>query len=300
MIRVGTCSWADESFVKAWYPDGVPAQGRLRHYADRFDVVEANSTYYRLPEERLVERWAGMLPDGFVMHAKAFGLMTRHPVKSQALPPDLRGEASVDDRGRVERPSRELRAEVFRRFLAALEPLRAAGKLGGILMQFPPYVVPKPASYEYLEWAKEQLAGHEMLVELRHKAWFEQPDETLSFLEARGMTYVTVDAPPDVIPLVVGRTSGTAYVRFHGRNRDTWFKRTGTAADRFDYLYSPAELREWAGTLRGLEERATVVYAMFNNNGRSPGTEAPRDLLGGHEEVAQAPTNAAMLKEILA
>jgi len=300
VIRVGTCSWADESFVKAWYPDGVPAQGRLRHYADRFDVVEANSTYYRLPEERLVERWAGMLPDGFVMHAKAFGLMTRHPVKSQALPPDLRGEASVDDRGRVERPSRELRAEVFRRFLAALEPLRAAGKLGGILMQFPPYVVPKPASYEYLEWAKEQLAGHEMLVELRHKAWFEQPDETLSFLEARGMTYVTVDAPPDVIPLVVGRTSGTAYVRFHGRNRDTWFKRTGSAADRFDYLYSPAELREWAGTLRGLEERATVVYAMFNNNGRSPGTEAPRDLLGGHEEVAQAPTNAAMLKETLA
>ena len=300
MIRVGTCSWADESFVKAWYPDGVPAQGRLRHYADRFDVVEANSTYYRLPEERLVERWAGMLPDGFVMHAKAFGLMTRHPVKSQALPPDLRGEASVDDRGRVERPSRELRAEVFRRFLAALEPLRAAGKLGGILMQFPPYVVPKPASYEYFEWAGEQLAGHEMLVELRHKAWFEQPDETLSFLEARGMTYVTVDAPPDVIPLVVGRTSGTAYVRFHGRNRDTWFKRTRSAADRFDYLYSPAELREWAGTLRGLEERATVVYAMFNNNGRSPGTEAPRDLLGGHEEVAQAPTNAAMLKEILA
>ena len=300
MIRVGTCSWADESFVKAWYPDGVPAQGRLRHYADRFDVVEANSTYYRLPEERLVERWAGMLPDGFVMHAKAFGLMTRHPVKSQALPPVLRGEASVDDRGRVERPSRELRAEVFRRFLAALEPLRAAGKLGGILMQVPPYVVPKLASYEYLEWAKEQLAGHEMLVELRHKAWFEQPDETLSFLEARGMTYVTVDAPPDVIPLVVGRTSGTAYVRFHGRNRDTWFKRTRSAADRFDYLYSPAELREWAGTLRGLEERATVVYAMFNNNGRSPGTEAPRDLLGGHEEVAQAPTNAAMLKEILA
>jgi uncharacterized protein YecE (DUF72 family) len=300
VIRVGTCSWADESFVKVWYPDGVPAQGRLRHYAERFDVVEANSTYYRLPEERLVERWAGMLPDGFVMHAKAFGLMTRHPVKAHALPPDLRGEASVDDRGRVERPSRELRAEVFRRFLAALEPLRVAGKLGGILMQFPPYVVPKPASYEYLEWAKEQLAGHEMLVELRHKAWFEQPDETLSFLEAHGMTYVTVDAPPDVIPLVVGRTSGTAYVRFHGRNRSTWFKRTGSAAERFDYLYSRAELREWAGTLRELEEGATVVYAMFNNNGRSPGTEAPRDLLGGHEELAQAPTNAAMLKEILA
>ena len=299
MIRVGTCSWADESFVKAWYPDGVPAQSRLRYYAERFDVVEANSTYYRLPEERLVERWAGVLPDGFVMHVKAFGLMTRHPVKAQALPPDLRDEVALDDRGRVERPSRELRAEVFRRFLSALEPLSATGKLGGILMQFPPYVVPKRSSYEYLEWAGEQLAGHEMLVEFRHKSWFEQPDETLSFLEARGMTYVTVDAPSDVIPLVVGRTSGTAYVRFHGRNRKTWYRRTGSTAERFDYLYSPAELGEWAASLRELEQSATVVYAMFNNNGRSPGSEVPRDLLGGRGEIAQAPTNAAMLQEIL-
>lgn len=300
MIRVGTCSWADESFVKAWYPDGVPAQSRLRHYAERFDVVEANSTYYRLPEESLVERWAGLLPDGFVMHVKAFGLMTRHPVRVQALPPELRGEVAVDDQGRVERPSRELRAGVFERFLAALEPLRAAGKLGGILMQFPPYIVPKPSSYEYLAWAREQLAGHEMLVEFRHKAWFEQPGETLSFLEQHGMTYVTVDAPHDVIPLVVGRTSGTAYVRFHGRNRSTWYRRTGSAAERFDYLYAPAELREWAGTLRELDEEATVVYAMFNNNGRSPGSEAPRDLGQGRIEVAQAPTNAAMLKALLA
>jgi uncharacterized protein YecE (DUF72 family) len=233
------------------------------------------------------------------MHVKAFGLMTRHPVKTQALPPDLRGEVSVDDRGRVERPSREVRAEVFGRFLAALEPLRAAGKLGGILMQFPPYVVPKPASYEYLAWAREQLAGHEMLVEFRHKSWFEQPDETLSFLEEHGMTYVTVDAPPDVIPRVVARTSGTAYVRFHGRNRATWYKRTGSTAERFDYLYSPEELREWAATLRGLEQDATVVYAMFNNNGRSPAGDVPRNLLGERPEVAQAPTNAAMLETLL-
>ena len=233
------------------------------------------------------------------MHVKAFGLMTRHPVKADVLPEDLRGEVETDDRGRVQRPSRELRAEVFKRFLDALRPLRESGRLGGILMQFPPYVVPKPASYEYLEWAAEQLDGYETLVEFRHKSWFEEPAEPLSFLEQHGLTYVTVDAPPDVIPLVVARTSPTAYVRFHGRNRETWFKRTGSTAERFDYLYPPAELREWVTTLRELDREAVVVYAMFNNNGRSSAAEAPRDLLGERAEVAQAPTNAAMLKELL-
>jgi uncharacterized protein YecE (DUF72 family) len=300
VIRVGTCSWADESFSKAWYPKGVEGSDRLSYYAGRFDVVEANSTFYRLPDEKLVARWAGLLPDGFVMHVKAFGLMTRHPVRLDVLPEDLHDAVEADERGRVDRPSREVRREVFRRFLAALEPLHEAGRLGGILMQFPPYVVPKPRSYEYLEWAREQLEGYEMLVEFRHKAWFEDPAEPLAFLEQHGMTYVTVDAPPDVIPLVVGRTSDTAYVRLHGRNRATWFKRTGSTAERFDYLYSSTELREWATTLRELDRDAQVVYAMFNNNGRSGGGEVPRDLAEGRTEVAQAPTNAAMLKELLA
>jgi uncharacterized protein YecE (DUF72 family) len=299
VIRVGTCSWADESFSKAWYPKGVKSGERLGFYAERFDVVEANSSFYRLPDEELVARWARLLPDGFVMHVTAFGLMTRHPVRLEAVPEDLHGEVEADERGRVDRPSREVRGEVFRRFLAALEPLREAGKLGGILMQFPPYVVPKPRSYEYLEWAREQLAGHEMLVEFRHKAWFDEPAEPLGFLEQHDMTYVTVDAPPDVIPLVVARTSGTAYVRFHGRNRATWFKRTGSTAERFDYLYSPTELEEWADTLRELDRNAQVVYAMFNNNGRSGVGEVPDELAGRLTEVAQAPTNAAMLKALL-
>jgi uncharacterized protein YecE (DUF72 family) len=303
VIRVGTCSWADESFVKAWYPKGVASgEERLRYYADRFDVVEANSTYYRMPDQSTVANWADRLPAGFTMHVKAFGLMTRHPVKIEVLPGDLRDAVELDDRGRVDRPSREVRAEVFRRFLIALEPLRAAGKLGGILMQFPPYIVPKPAAYEYLEWAREQLAGHEMLVEFRHKSWFEQPAATLSFLEQHEMTYVTVDAPPDVIPLLVARTGPDAYVRFHGRNRSTWFKRTGSAAERFDYLYSPEELAEWATMLKELATNgAGNVYAMFNNNGRSEVVGPPTNLLGetASEEVAQAPTNAAMLLDLL-
>src|SRR5256714_10473081 len=137
-IRVGTCSWADETLTKFWYPPGISSgEERLRYYAERFDVVEANSTYYRLPDGAMVEKWVQRTPEGFTMHVKAFGVMTRHPVKLEQLPDDLRDVPS-DARGRVERPSRDYRAEVFRRFHEALEPLRSTGKLGGILMQFPP------------------------------------------------------------------------------------------------------------------------------------------------------------------
>src|SRR3954447_6815065 len=296
-IRIGTCSWADESLTKYFYPGGIKgAEERLRYYAERFDTVEANSTYYHLPERQMVERWAERTPDGFVMHAKAFGVMTRHPVKVEQLPPDLREEAPLDKRGRVERPSREFRAEIFRRFHEALEPLRETGKLGGILLQFPSYVVPKPASYDYLEWAVDQLGGDEPLVEFRHASWLddEHRDETLAFLERHGMTYVIVDAPRmegrNVLPTLVATTSETAYVRFHGRNAQTWNKRTGSAAERFDYLYSDDELREWVGTLGELAEKAKTVYAMFNNNGRSS---------AGGETFAQAPVNARQLRGLL-
>ena len=184
-IRIGTCSWADEALSKHWYPPGVKAGERLPYYAEHFDTVEVDSTYYRLPDESMVERWAARTPDEFVMHVKAFGLMTRHPVKLESLPPDLRGEAPTDERGRVERPSREFRAKVFRRFLDALDPLRSVGKLRGILFQFPSYVVYKDHSLDYLRWAREQLGDDEMLVEFRHGSWLddEHRDDTLSFLD---------------------------------------------------------------------------------------------------------------------
>jgi uncharacterized protein YecE (DUF72 family) len=315
-VRVGTCSWADETLTKVWYPPGVrSAEERLRYYTDRFGTVEANSTYYRLPDATLVGTWAERLPAGFTMHVKAFGLMTRHPVKVEALPEDLREVMPVDERGRVDRPPRELRAEVFRRFASALEPLRATGKLGGILLQFPSYVVKKPLSFEYIEWAQEQLPGDDLLVEFRHRSWLDEENraETLRFLEERGLTYVIVDAPKteakNLVQTVVAATSETAYVRFHGRNAATWNKRTGSAAERFDHLYSANELREWVEPLRELAVEAETVYAMFNNNGRSEmpafgGLEGldPYEVAGDPQKglVAQAPANALMLRQILA
>jgi uncharacterized protein YecE (DUF72 family) len=297
-IRIGTCSWADEALSKHWYPKGLAAGERLRYYARHFDTVEVDSTYYRLPVEEMVRRWAERTPDDFVMHVKAFGLMTRHPVKVEALPPDLRDEAPSDDKGRVERPSREFRGEVFRRFLEALEPLRSIGKLGGILFQFPSYVVYKDRSLEYLQWARGQLGDDDMLVEFRHVSWLDDDhrDETLRFLEDIRATHVIVDAPriaaaKNVAPTVLALTSPIAYIRFHGRNADTWNKRGGSAAERFDYLYSDDELAEWVAPLRELAGKAEQAYAFFNNNATSP------DGRGGR--MAQAAANAKALQRLL-
>jgi uncharacterized protein YecE (DUF72 family) len=296
-IRVGTCSWADESLSKHWYPKGTKPGERLPYYAEHFDTVEVDSTYYRLPPEEMVSRWAERTPDGFVMHVKAFGVMTRHPVKLEQLPPDLREGAPTDDRGRLERPAPELRAEVFRRFGEALEPLRAAGKLGGILFQFPSYIVFRPHSFDYLEWAREQIGGDEMLVEFRHRSWLEDDNraETLALLERIGATHVIVDAPKteakNLVPTVLALTSPTVYVRLHGRNAATWNKRGGSAAERFDYLYSDEELGEWVEPLRELAGEAESAFVLFNNNASSP------DGRGGF--AAQAATNALRLQQIL-
>jgi uncharacterized protein YecE (DUF72 family) len=291
-IRIGTCSWADDALSKHWYPPGTPPKERLPYYAERFSTVEVDSTYYRVPDETMVRGWAERTPPGFVMHVKAFGLMTRHPVKLEQVPPDLREGLPVDDRGRVDRPPREARAEVFRAFLAALEPLRASGKLGGILFQMPPYVVWKPSSLDYLEWAREQVGGDAFLFEPRHASWYAEDvrAELLRFLEERRMTWVVVDAPKtnglNVPRTLVATTTPLAYVRFHGRNAGTWNVRGGSAAQRFDYLYAEDELRDWLPPLRELAGQAEEAYAFFNNNNQTNG-------------VAQAPAGAMLLRKLL-
>jgi uncharacterized protein YecE (DUF72 family) len=292
-IRTGTCSFADEALVKAWYPKEVKTgEQRLRWYAERFDTVEIDSTYYRMPTPELVGQWASRVPEGFVFHVKAFAPMTRHPVRLEVLPPELRDGVRADAKGRVDRMPREARAEVFRLFREALEPMRAAGSLGGILLQLAPYVVYKEHSLEYLEWAQEQLPGDDLLVEFRHRSWLDDEHRaaTLSFLEERGLSLVVVDAPrseaKNLIPTVVATTSPTAYVRFHGRNAAKWNVRGGSAADRFDWFYAERELEEWVEPMRELAGQAEQVFALFNTNARD-----------GNR--AQGPENAQRLAQVL-
>jgi uncharacterized protein YecE (DUF72 family) len=264
--------------VDLWYPRGVTSpEQRLRYYAARFDTVEVDSCYYAIPQRRYAEAWAQRTPEHFVFHMKAYGLMTGHEVDVRSLPPELVDFPHAVERGRVRDADPDMVDAAFDLFLDAIEPLRHAGKLGGILMQFPPYFTakdPKTASRNlaYLDYVADKLKGYRTLVEFRHPSWVApgRSDETLAFLSERGLAYVSVDNPQfatgSTMPPLMAATADWAYVRFHGRNADTWFAKGKTAADRFDYLYSTAELEESAPRIQELAADADETFVMFNNN----------------------------------
>jgi len=277
-IHVGTCSWTEKTMVDLWYPKGVTSpEQRLRYYASKFDTVEVDSSYYAIPRREWAEAWVRRTPEHFVFHVKAFGLMTGHEVDVRALPPELAQFPFTEERGRVKAAHPDMVDASFDMFLDSIEPLHAAGKLGGILMQFPPYFAATTPEHEkrgleYLEYVAAQLKGYRTLVEFRHPSWVDDHhlDSTLAFLSERDLSYVSVDSPQfpshSTMPPVAVATNRWAYVRFHGRNADTWYKHGGTAADRFDYLYSAEELAEWVAPIRQLAENADEVFVMFNNN----------------------------------
>lgn len=276
-VVVGTCSWTDKTMIEAWYPREVSsAEARLRYYAARFDTVEVDSTFYGLPRREYAQAWAQRTPPGFTFHIKAYGLMTRHEVDERALHPDLRDfDYEVTERGRVRRAPDEMVDRAFEIFTAELEPLRDAGKMGGVLLQFPPFFTAIPShraeNLLFIEYAAEKLAGTPVFVEFRHPSWVEerQLPDTLRFLEDRGLSYVSVDAPhapgSSAMPPVSAATAAWSYVRFHGRNREMWGARTASAADRFDYLYEPDELAEWSGPIERLADDSERTWVMFNN-----------------------------------
>ena len=246
-VHIGTRSWADEGLIKNWYPRGVSSPAaRLAYYAERFDMVEVDSPYYRLPAPETAAKWAERTPDGFVFHAKASGEMTGHREQD--------------------------RETAFRQFREALAPLEAAGKLRGVLLQYHPRFVKSREALDELAAVLPLLEPLVPLIEFRHRSWLEEDAraDTFSFLERHGLAYVSVDAPrtraSNVVPRVAAATHPVAYVRFHGRNWKTWNIKGTSSADRFDWMYSREELAEWVEPLAELAGEAEEVYALFNNN----------------------------------
>jgi uncharacterized protein YecE (DUF72 family) len=269
----GTASWTDPTLVKSdlFYPPGAAtAAQRLAFYASHFPTVEVDSSYYAILSEEVARLWVQRTPPGFVFNVKAFAWLTQHPAETGRLPAAIKSAlpAELKSAPRIKNPPAEVLSLAFQMFWSSLKPLRDAGRIGWVLFQLPPYVTRRQSNLDYLAALPERLPGAAIAVEFRHPSWRETPRrqaETLGFLRDHSLAYVSVDAPAQsgLTPLLVN-TAEDAYVRFHGRNGENWFKRNVSAAERFKYLYAERELAEWSGRLKQLSG-VRRAFAIFNN-----------------------------------
>ena len=252
----------------------MSAEERLRFYASRFPLTEIDSTYYAPPAEPQTRLWAERTPEGFRFDVKAYSLLTGHPTRPRTLWADLRDELprEVAEKRNVYAHHLEPAAmdEAWRRFVSALRPLHEAGKLGSVLFQYPPWFVPRRENRREIEALPERLPDYRVCVEFRSPRWLAGPrdrERTLDLLEAHGLVFVCVAAPPvSELPRVLAVTNPDLMVmRFHGRSDSTWKGRTRTAAERFRYLYSQADLTELAGPVAEVAGEARETHLLMNN-----------------------------------
>src|SRR5262249_36896463 len=193
-ILVGTSSWADPGFVEDWYPRGLPARDQLGWYTQRFEYVEVNSSFYAIPLQKTVFRWAEVTPEPFTFDVKLHRVLSRHSAGLESLPPELRDGVETTERGRVVlTPQFEERMVDWT--LDALAPLAQAGKLGPFLLQLPPAFSPRRHSLDELDHLAERLREPGLAVELRNRNWVEgeQLEQTLDWYESHGVSFVCVD-----------------------------------------------------------------------------------------------------------
>ncbi len=288
---MGTSSWADPGFVEEWYPPGMPARDRLPWYAERFDTVELNSSFYAIPERPTVARWVQVTPGGFAFNVKVHRLLSRHAASLESLPPEVRDRTKTNERGRVILTP-ELEADMIRRTVDAVEPLEEAGKLGAFLLQLTPAFAPREHRLDELVPLIEGFAPRPVAVEFRHRGWVreERAEETFAFLSDHDAAFVAVDAPPgDHVPIMPPVDAVTrddlAYLRAHGRNTDGYLSGR-SVAERFGWVYTDEELEQIAGRARAMAEHAEIVNVAFNNN---RGRDAPDSARRFKELIGQDP-----------
>ncbi|MGQ9517866.1 MAG: DUF72 domain-containing protein [Anaerolineae bacterium] len=292
-IRVGLSSWTDKSLIESgeFYPPHVrDAASRLSYYTQHFpDLVEVNSTYYGLPSERTALLWHQRTPADFIFDIKIFSLFTFHPTPPASLPKDLCQELGPEllekEMLYFDQVPREIAEETLQRFTHALTPLQAAGKVGAILLQFPPWFHPKPQSYDHIVWLTERLQPFQVAVEFRQRAWLDESHRAgaLQFLSAHGLAYVCVDEPAglrsSVPPLAFATNPRLSYVRFHGRRAETWEQSGISVHERTKYLYKPEEFQEWVPKIRRLAEQSQEVHVLMNTNYRDYAVRNAKQLM---------------------
>ncbi|WP_067501529.1 DUF72 domain-containing protein [Actinoplanes sp. TFC3] len=267
-IQVGTASWTDKTLIASgWYPESADnPQKRLAYYAKQFPVVEVDSSYYGPPAEQTARLWAERTPAGFTFNIKAFSLLTGHPTKVSAIYKDLRPGT---DKKNIYPDDLEPQTyeDIWTRFLSALDPLVAAGKLGALLFQFPPWWGIRRSHKDYLREVVARCRPLRPVFEFRNASWFEGENaaETLAFLRDNELPLVCVDMPQghkSSVPPIVEATAELSVVRFHGHS-EKWTSKN--IQEKFGYDYSKQELASWVPKLRELAGQTQRTQVFLNN-----------------------------------
>ena len=269
-IRIGTSGWSYPKGEGTWngyfYPAGEKVD-ELTYYARFFNTVEINSTFYRPPEPRTALSWANRVPEDFLFTVKLWQKFT-HPAMFQKATGEV-AAVSHDD---------------VKLFLSGIEPLVADGKLGAILAQFPPSFTNTKHGKTMLRALAYHFGKYRLAVELRHKSWSDDPD-TAIILQENHTAWVQIDEPKFTFSLAanVPQTSDLAYFRFHGRNKEMWWK--GDVETRYCYLYSQEEIAELREKVVLSAAKSLQTFVFFNNHWKA---YAPRNAVDMMKTLGQA------------
>ena len=262
-------------------------------------MVEVNSTFYAVPNDRLVERWCRATPNEFVFDVKLHRLLSRHATTLKSLPPALQQIAQANGKGRVTLTARLERA-LLDEVIASVEPLRAAGKFGVFLLQLSPAFSPRKHELAELEEILTRLAPLGVVVEVRNRNWTEEDElaRTLDFFQCHQTTLALVDAPNEahftIMPSELDEITNPrlAYLRLHGRNAEAYL-RGKTVAERFYYDYSDDEISEVADRTKKLARGAETVHVIFNNNALDFAPHAALRLRAALGQIVKGPARQA-------
>ncbi len=277
-IRIGTASWTDPTLTAAgvFYPDSAKsAEARLNFYSSVFPLVEVDSSYYALPSRNVAELWVQRTPSDFTFNVKAYALMTGHPSEVSRFPKALKEQLPANLRAATRVYAKDLPEEIvtaiWNHFIDAIQPLAVAGKLGAILLQYPPWFLANRKSAAELSRARKRLGDIPAAVEFRNARWLAPAlaDRTFAVLRENAFSYVCVDEPQglasSVPPTVAITNDKLAMVRMHGRRTETWERPGAPVSEKFRYLYEKRELEEWVPQVQRLANQAAETHVVFNN-----------------------------------
>ena len=272
-VSVGTSGWSYPSGRGTWnglfYPAtrskraGTDRFDELRFYAGHFDTVEVNTTFYGQPRSEVTAGWVERTPSSFTFSLKLYQKFTH---------PKMFREAALKTAPGSEGPLLDLLAEVTQSdvddFRRGIEPIAAAGKLGALLAQFPPSFTSSAATQEYLAQLLRVFGDYPVAVELRHKSWSDAFGDTLQLLNGFKAAWVQIDEPKfrfSIRQNALPNVTGFYYMRLHGRNAAQWW-RHDKSEDRYNYLYSADELKEFSDTADAAKEIVRKTYLYTNNH----------------------------------